>query len=105
MSNESESSRPASEPEAIGATVAEARKIHQLVKKHRFPQGVRRFEVKYGKDSTGNPAVWIRFIIDEQLSPRKDEINELNSLRRDVQSELLKSSLRFWPYVEFRVSS
>jgi hypothetical protein len=101
-SQKSTDPNPIAEAAHEGASVAEAQKIHRLVKKHRLPPGVRTFVVRFGTDSTGDKAVWIRFIIDDELNPAKDRINELNSFRRSVQSELIESNLSVWPYIEFR---
>jgi hypothetical protein len=99
------SARPSEDFASVGVSPAEDRAIRNLVKKFPLPSGVRSFEIKYGKDSTGNPALWVRFIIDEGLAQRAHSIPEWNSLRRNVQGELLRSNLKFWPYVEFRASA
>jgi hypothetical protein len=89
----------------FGASTQEVRKIHDLVKRHKSPANVRSFEVRFGKDSTGDPAVWIRFLVDDDLNPSQKQISQLTEFGNKVRSELLGADIRYWPYVEFRAAA
>jgi len=93
------------EARSIGASVDEVRRIHELVKRHRFPADVRSFEVNFGRDSTGDPAVWIWFLVQDDNNPSEEKIDGLNQFANSVRSDLLKADLRYWPYIDFRAAA
>jgi hypothetical protein len=88
----------------IGASADEVRRIHASVKHQQLPADVRSFEVKFGTDATGDPAVWIWFLVDEDNNPSHEKIRGLNRFADKVRSELLKMNLRYWPYIDFRAT-
>jgi hypothetical protein len=47
------------EAKSIGLSRDEVQNIHEIVKKRQRPEGVRDFEIRFGTDATGDPAVWI----------------------------------------------
>jgi hypothetical protein len=83
-----------------GASVAEAKKIHSLVRKHALPAGVREFVVRFGEDSAGERAVWISFIVPRDFQDSKDSILTVNNFVREVRSDLLRANLPYWPYLD-----
>lgn len=89
----------------FGASVDEVRKIHDLIKKQKLPTNVRNFELRFGKDSTGDAAVWVRFFVNDDKNPNQREISQLTDLGNVVRSELLSADIRYWPYVEFRAAA
>jgi hypothetical protein len=93
------------EAKSIGASVDEVRNIHDIVKKRRTPEGVRDFEVRFGTDATGAPAVWIWFLVDEDANPSPEKVSQLTEFGNLVRSDLLQSNLRYWPYIDFRGQS
>jgi hypothetical protein len=90
------------EAEEFGASVEEARKIHDVVNANTTPSLVKTFQVKFGPDSTDNRAVWIRLIVENDLRPSSERIAELNREANKVRTALLRENLSFWPYVEVR---
>ncbi len=90
------------EAEEFGASVDEARKIHELVSANTSPEVVKSFEVKFGPDSANNRAVWVRLIVENDLKPSLKKISELNKQADRVRAVLLRESLDVWPYVEVR---
>jgi hypothetical protein len=90
------------EAEEFGASVEEARKIHDVVNANTTPSVVKTFQVKFGPDSTDNRAVWIRLIVENDLRPSSERIAELNREANKVRTALLRENLSFWPYVEVR---
>jgi hypothetical protein len=87
------------------ATPADSNAIHALVGRHALPPGVTDVEVAFGEDSTGQPAVWITFVVEDDLHPSKQRVSELNRLVRTVTDDLLRHVSDRWPYVQFRVAA
>ena len=90
------------EAQKFGASVEEARLIHNLVQANTAPSAVRTFKLKFGPDSANNRAVWINLFVDEDLHPSREKISELNKVANRIRSLLLNEKLDFWPYVEIR---
>ena len=89
----------------IGASVDEVRKIHDLIKKQPPPTNVRGFELRFGKDSTGDNAIWIRFFVEDEKTPNPRQISQLTDFGNIIRSQLLGADIHYWPYVEFRAAS
>jgi hypothetical protein len=94
--------RAIEDAERVGATSEEARRIHSLVKANTNPQEVRGFELKFGRDSTDNEALWVYLLVENDLNPSTQKISRLNEQAKKVRSALLNANLRFWPYVDVR---
>ena len=84
------------------ASVGEARAIQDIVKGRPWPPAVKGFELEFGEDSTGDPAVWVWLMIDDDVSPSAEKIRELGYFSRDLQSAIIDAGLSRWPYVRFR---
>ena len=84
------------------ASAAEADRIRTIINKHRRPRGVLTWDAEYGEDSTGEPAVWIRFHFNDEDGISKPKIHELTDFVQSVRSDLLKAKIGRWPYVGFR---
>jgi hypothetical protein len=90
---------------SIGASAEEVKKIHDLVKqvKHQArPTDVRSFELNFGSDSTGDPAVWVWFLVQEDQNPSAEKIARLDRFAKAVRDALLGANIKYWPYVDFR---
>jgi hypothetical protein len=87
---------------AGAASLSEARRIRSLVNRHKRPHGVLTWEAKYGEDSTGEPAVWIWFHVNDEEKISQPRIEELTDFVENVRSGLLEAKLGRWPYVGFR---
>ena len=92
-------------PNLTGAGVREVKRIHDLVRESAAPEGFRSFELRFGEDSTGDPAVWIWFAIDPQYPTAKESIQTLSRLQRRMKSALLRAQVDRIPYVRFREKS
>lgn len=79
--------------------------VKQLVKKHPRPASVREVQIELGEDSTGDPAVWISLIVDEDLNPSRAKLEELNAFSDTITSEILKHDPRRFPYVRYRAAA
>jgi len=89
------------EARRFGASVEEARHVHDLVKANTTAD-IRSFEVKFGPDSTDSIAVWINLFVDKDFPPSREKLSDLNRIADKIRSELLKENFRYWPYVAVR---
>lgn len=89
------------------AQMDEDRLVKDLVAKHRgeFPLTIKKIDVRYGEDSTGNLAVWILVSMDgdPDLSPEK--LSRLDDAMKNVKADLAKAGVERWPYFKFEVAS
>lgn len=86
-------------------TIDEAAVIERLVKKRALPKSIKGVKVELGSDSTGAPAAWIYFFIDDDVSPSARKITELTKLAETVRADVLKQGFEHWPYVRFLESA
>jgi hypothetical protein len=84
------------------AGASEARWIRELVKEAAEPEGFPLFELNFGDDSTGSPAVWISFFLDHEYPTTKESIEVLTRLGQRVKSSLFQHDISRVPYIRFR---
>jgi hypothetical protein len=65
-----------------------------------FPDYVLDYQVEARDDHQGNPAFYIRFIVEPDDQPSREKIRELNAFLDSVSTVLLSLSLDRWPYVQ-----
>ena len=90
---------------ANAATVDEAQKIHGIMGKRKLPPSVRDFRIEFGADSTGDPAVTIWLIVDDDPNPSKQVLDKVTQFVRAIEDDLMDLRLRHWPYVRFSPAS
>lgn len=83
----------------------DATEIRDIVSRFAIPAGFDRFKLDFGEDSTGTPAVWVRFIVEDDPQPSKKQVEAATQLAQAVTGELLKQEYRWWPYVSFVADS
>jgi hypothetical protein len=86
-------------------TVAEAKTIRQVLLKRPLPESVRTFRIEFGTDSTGDPAVTIWLIVDDDPNPPKRVLDQVTRFVSETESDLIDSGLRHWPYIRFSPAS
>ena len=90
------------------ANAEEARRIRDalkvLLKQQRFPYGIKQFDLEFREDATGDPAVFISFPIEDDLSPSREKASNLHKLVRQVQNIVREQGVSRWPYVRFRAA-
>jgi hypothetical protein len=87
----------------VAASVSEARRIQALVNKIGRPKGIRGFELQFGDDATGDPALWVHFILEPDYPTSPAEIRALTDLRLRVSEAILKDGgTNRIPYTDFR---
>lgn len=77
-------------------TAEDVRRIEETVRRHPLPPFVTGFDVEYGDDHDGDPALWVLFKLKEggvPVTPRLEEIrpqiDEMNRLVSVVRSDLV----------------
>jgi hypothetical protein len=85
---------------AVGGS--EARIIRRLVKQVAESEGFPLFQLSFDEDSTGTPAVWISFLLDDQYPTTKESIQTLTRLGQRVKSNLFEHNISRVPYIRFR---
>ncbi len=77
-------------------TDEDMRRVEEAVRRHPLPPFVTGFDVEYGDDHDGDPALWVLFKLKEggvPITPRIEEIrpqiDEMNRLVSDVRSDLV----------------
>jgi hypothetical protein len=65
-----------------------------------FPDYVLDYHVEARDDHQGNPAFYIRFIVEPDDQPSPEKIRELNRFLNSVSTMLLSLGLDRWPYVQ-----
>jgi hypothetical protein len=85
-----------------GSASAEEEELYrEIARKHaRLPEGVKRIDFRFGEDSTGASAVWIVLVAEEDINPSKDKIATLLRFGKEIESEILASDGRRWPYMQ-----
>jgi hypothetical protein len=70
--------------------------VEAAVRKHPLPPFVTGFDVEYGDDHDGDPALWVLFKLKENGVPRtprleeiQPQIDAMNRLVSDVRSDLV----------------
>ena len=80
----------------------ESRRIYNVIKDRALPPGVRKLEVELGEDSTGEPAVWIWFLIQPGFEPTKDRLARINDFARKVKTAISDAGVERVSYVRLR---
>jgi hypothetical protein len=86
-------------------TADEADKITQVFNKRALPESVRTFKIEFGTDSTGDPAVTIWLIVDDDPNPPKRVLDQTTKFVREAEHDLLDLGLHHWPYIRFSLAS
>jgi hypothetical protein len=81
---------------------SESRRIRRLVKQVAESEGFPLFELSFDEDSTGAPAVWISFLLEEEYPTTKESIQTLTRLGQRVKSNLFEHHITRVPYIRFR---
>lgn len=79
--------------------------VDEILKGRHLPETVRTYTIRIGEDSEGDPAVWVEFVVDNDLKPSKAKLNELTELVDSVSRELISRYPQRWPYVRLRAAA
>jgi hypothetical protein len=81
----------------------ETRKLETLIRNRPFPTGISAFDIEYGEDPSGDPAVWIWFHHENDPKVSRSRIRELSLFLESVQMDILRRmGTQPFPYVGLR---
>ena len=83
----------------------EKRLIHEVVARRPLPKNVDAFEIEFGEDWTGDPAVTIWLSMARREAQRSDAYQELGAFIQATEHELVALGLPHWPFVRVRMPS
>jgi hypothetical protein len=86
-------------------TSDETRRLRAAMSEVQFPPEVLTWEFEFGRDSTGDPAVWIWVLVDDAAANDPGFTTVSTRLQREIQQALQRAGLDRWPYVRFRTAS
>lgn len=89
-------------PEDTGAPPNEVGRIREVLLTLEKPHGIHLFKLHFGDDTTGDPAVWISFLLPRDYPTAPADIRALTDLGRRARKELLDTGLNRIPYVDFQ---
>jgi Zn-dependent peptidase ImmA (M78 family) len=78
--------------------------LHLVLEQESFPYGMRQFDLEFGQDVVGDPAVWISFPIEDDPYPSMEKLSNLNRFVHRVQDVVRENTEGRWPYVRFRAA-
>ena len=77
-------------------------RIREAIAKHQnemLLSNVRRVDVSFREDSTGDPAVYLAMVVPKDLPTTKNNIEGLNVFANILVHEILALDSGYWPYV------
>ena len=67
------------------------------------PSGITSYDVEFGADSEGEPAVWVIMYVENDAD---DTVTAATAFARRLQHDLLSRDYgRAWPYIRFKLAS
>jgi hypothetical protein len=86
----------------VGPAPAEEARIRKILDKWRFPRNVRGYELDFDVDSSGDPAVYIVFTVDDAMNPSDQTVRNVTDFSQELRNQLLRAGVRHWPYFRFQ---
>ena len=86
----------------VGPAPAEEARIREILGKWRFPPNVRDYQLDFGTDSVGDPAVYIVFTVDDARDPSDQTVKNVTDFSRELRNQLLRAGVRHWPHFRFQ---
>lgn len=82
----------------------EAETIRRIVDGMPWPEDVEGYDVEFRSDWEGDPAVYVWFLIDDDLRPSEEKLQRVGRFTREVTRALLDAELSHWPFVRLRAT-
>ena len=75
--------------------------IEQALRKLRHPAEVKGWELEFGDDASGDPAVWVRLRVPtgDAVASSSSRVSALSEFTYRVHQALMQVGLSRWPYV------
>ena len=80
----------------------EQRMIDRIIKATPWPDYIKGYEVAFGVDHDGDPAVRIWLEVEDDLAPSKEKMKVLGAFRSAIADAILAEAPTHWPYVSLR---
>ena len=76
--------------------------IRRIVDAMPWPEDVKGYDVEFGSDWEGDPAVRVWFLVDDDLRPSEEKLKRVGRFMDEVTGALLDAELSHWPFVRLR---
>jgi hypothetical protein len=76
--------------------------IRRIVDAVPWPEDVKGYDVEFGEDWEGDPAVRVWFLVDDDLRPSDEKVERVGRFLDEVRAALLDAELSNWPFVQLR---
>jgi hypothetical protein len=76
--------------------------IRRIVDAVPWPEDVKGYDVEFGSDWEGDPAVRVWFLVDDDLRPSDEKVERVRRFTDEVTGALLDAELMHWPFVRLR---
>jgi hypothetical protein len=83
----------------------QAETIRRIVPGMPWPEDVKGFDVKFGANWEGDPAVRVCFLVDDHLRPSEEKVERVGRFTRDVSQARIAAELSHCPFVRLRATS
>lgn len=83
-------------------TEQEEQRIRDVVERRALPKFFRGYDVEFGADWAGDPAVTVWLLVDTERATTPDEMDAIHGFVQHTGRELVELGLSHWPYVRFR---
>jgi hypothetical protein len=78
--------------------------IRRIVDAMLRPEDVKGYDVEFGSDWEGDPAVYVWLVVDDDLRPSDQKLQRVGDFRHAVRRALLDAELSHWPFVRLRAT-
>jgi len=83
-------------------TAADEAKVRAILSRWTFPPNVRGWELDFREDSTGDPAVYITFRVDDALDPSEETVRSVGEFSEQIDRELLRAGPHYFPHFRYQ---
>lgn len=83
----------------------EADEIRRILMSLTFPREVLTWDIEFGTDSTGDPALWLWIILEDRAADGVEFAALTAGVREQIRRALRDAQIERWPYIRFRTAS
>jgi hypothetical protein len=76
--------------------------IHRIVKGMPWPPDIKGYDIEFGQDWEGDPAVRVWFLVDDDVQPSDEKVKRVGRFTNAVERSLIDADLSHWPFVRLR---
>lgn len=86
---------------ALAQSVPQEATIRQVLTSIPLPEGMKLQRLEFRNDSTGDPALFLTYSIDESLKSDDEWVQELSTLTQATRRRLRDMDVPLFPYLHF----